>query len=95
MLRADTDRPKPQNGTYLWVTAGETYFSCLPSLVNGTGEGFFAITKEGTKYWFNHLVYLTADTLQKPLWRPPLRVSKGSNRWLTTSLFRPHPRRPW
>lgn len=66
MLRADVDRPKPQNGSYLWVTAGDTYFSCLPSLANGTGEGFLAVTKEGTKYWFNHMAQYQESQFSRP-----------------------------
>ena len=66
MLRADVDRPKPQNGSYLWVTAGDTYFSCLSSLANGTGEGFLAVTKEGTKYWFNHMAQYQESQFSKP-----------------------------
>ncbi|MDP3294310.1 MAG: hypothetical protein Q8M37_06170 [Nevskia sp.] len=43
---------------YYWVTNSLTAVSCLPSIANsggtnGSGEGFLAITADGTKYWFN------------------------------------------
>jgi RHS repeat-associated protein len=40
-------------GPYYWMTTGQTYVSCLPSIKNTTGEGFLAITPDGTKYWFD------------------------------------------
>ncbi|WP_242103082.1 chitinase N-terminal domain-containing protein [Lysobacter sp. M2-1] len=56
MLQATTTWPKPSTGgPYKWVTAGNTYFSCLSSIANGTGQGFLAIASDGTKYWFNHM----------------------------------------
>lgn len=56
MLWVTTTWPKPSTGgPYKWVTAGNTYFSCLSSIANGTGQGFLAIAGDGTKYWFNHM----------------------------------------
>ena len=56
MLQATTTWPKPSTGgPYKWVTPGNTYFSCLASIANGTGQGFLAIGSDGTKYWFNHM----------------------------------------
>lgn len=56
MLVVATTWPKPSaGGPYKWVTAGNTYFSCLPSIKNGTGQGFLAIDSSGTKYWFDHM----------------------------------------
>lgn len=56
MLQADITRPKPTTGgPYLWLTKGDTYFSCLSTIQNGSGEGFLAIAKDGTKYWLNHM----------------------------------------
>lgn len=47
---------KPADGTnYRWVTTGFTWFSCLPSIKNTSGEGFLAIGKDGTRYWFDWL----------------------------------------
>ena len=40
-------------GPYYWMTSGFTYFSCLPAVKNDGGQGFLAITADGTKYWFD------------------------------------------
>lgn len=54
MLLADQGAPQPgTGGPYHWLTSGRTYFSCLDSIRNGSGEGFLAITADGTKYWFD------------------------------------------
>ena len=56
MLRPNPNHPKPTTGgPYLWVTAGDVYFSCLGTIKNGSGQGFLAITKDGTRYWFDHM----------------------------------------
>lgn len=56
MLQPNPSRPKPTTGgPYLWVTAGDVYFSCLGTIKNGSGQGFLAITKDGTRYWFDHM----------------------------------------
>ncbi|MDM4766036.1 RHS repeat-associated core domain-containing protein [Pelomonas sp. SE-A7] len=57
------------NPSYKLMTMGNWLVSCLSSTANGQpGEAFFAVAPDGTKYWFNYLVYAQADTLQKPLW---------------------------
>lgn len=54
MLLVTEDTPQPSTGgPYYWMTAAFTYFSCLPSIKNGDGEGFLAITANGTRYWFD------------------------------------------
>ncbi|MGR4876192.1 RHS repeat protein [Pseudoxanthomonas sp. LARHCG66] len=40
-------------GPFHWMTTGQAYVSCLSSIKNTTGEGFLAITPDGTKYWFD------------------------------------------
>lgn len=40
-------------GPYHWMTTGQVYVSCLAGIKNGTGEGFLAITPDGTRYWFD------------------------------------------
>lgn len=49
-----------------WRTKGNAWFSCLPSIANGTnvGEGFLAIDARGTKYWFNHQAVNVRNTLR-------------------------------
>ncbi|MCD9007782.1 hypothetical protein LDO31_16400 [Luteimonas sp. XNQY3] len=72
MLR-DSNRPTPTTGgPYLWITEGDTYFSCLSSIVNGTGQGFLAIDTNGNKYWLNHMAqygepnYISVDRQASP-----------------------------
>ena len=45
--------PMPTTGSYPWTTDGHVRVSCLPSIKNGHGEGFLAITPDGTRYWFD------------------------------------------
>ncbi|KGQ19957.1 Bacteriocin ORF-A [Lysobacter dokdonensis DS-58] len=46
------------------VTQGNWQVACLPSTRNGQpGEAFLAVDPSGTRYWFDHLVYDTADTI--------------------------------
>jgi hypothetical protein len=51
LLIADAATPRPSvvpssipNGSFVWLTPGMSYIGCLPSIQNGTGEGFLAIT---------------------------------------------------
>ena len=49
------------------TTANNWRFECLPSTENGEpGEGFKGFSPDGYVYWFNHLVYTSADYLHKP-----------------------------
>ncbi|HLO95775.1 MAG TPA: hypothetical protein VK195_15795, partial [Burkholderiaceae bacterium] len=65
MSRNDTS----VNPGYPLMTSGNWLLNCLATTTSGEpGEAFYAVAPDGTKYWFNHLVYQQADTLQKPLW---------------------------
>jgi YD repeat-containing protein len=55
MMLAQPGVAKPTTGTYYWVSSALTYFSCLPTIQNGPGEGFQAITADGTKYTFDFM----------------------------------------
>lgn len=60
-----TNAPRPSTGgPYNWVTNGLTYFSCLPQIKNGSGEGFLAITTDGTRYWFDWMAQYQEPTLR-------------------------------
>jgi RHS repeat-associated protein len=39
-----------------WTTKDHWLISCLPTIVNGSGEGFLATSPDGTKYTFNRMV---------------------------------------
>ncbi|MFD0739975.1 RHS repeat domain-containing protein [Lysobacter koreensis] len=40
-------------GPYYWLTSGFTHFACLAEIKNGSGQGFRALTTDGTRYWFD------------------------------------------
>lgn len=64
MLLADQATPRPTSGgPYRWLTPGLTYFSCLPTIKNGAGEGFLAITADGTRYWFDSMAQYEEEPL--------------------------------
>ena len=52
LLLTDSTTLKP-GSTYKWMTNAQVHVSCLTTIQNGTGEGFLAITPDGTRYWFD------------------------------------------
>ncbi|HET6632497.1 MAG TPA: hypothetical protein VFG73_07305 [Rhodanobacteraceae bacterium] len=65
----------PADGqTYPIVTKAHWMIRCLPTIDNDVGEGFLALAPDGTRYWFNHLVYRWAPTLSRPLDSGPMMV---------------------
>ncbi len=70
VLFATSDsKPKPTDGkTYPWVTKQFWYLSCLPSLRSGQpGEGFLAVSPDGTRYRFDWMVVRPTLELLKPV----------------------------
>ncbi len=66
LLLIDSASPRPTTGgPYYWVTSGLTAVSCLPTISNGSGQGFLAITTDGTKYWFNWMAQYYEPVLKK------------------------------
>ena len=66
-----TLQPSPPAGVQLagsvafpLVTKRMWQIGCLPTLLNGAGEGFVAISPEGTRYEFNWLVEREADAVR-------------------------------
>ena len=59
--------PQPVDGKiYPWTTKQNWRISCLPTITGGTGEGFLAVSPQGTKYFFNRMVTTWgASPLQK------------------------------
>lgn len=56
MLTRRAEAPQPSTGgPWIWMTNDQVHFSCLPTIQNGTGEGFLAITPDGTRIWFNRM----------------------------------------
>ena len=68
MLQANKGAQQPTTGgPFPWMTPGFTYFSCLSSIGNGSGEGFLGIAPDGTKYWFNWMAQYYESPLDKPV----------------------------
>ncbi|MFA6985396.1 MAG: wall associated protein [Arenimonas sp.] len=76
-LSSASTRPST-GGPYFWVTPGRTVFSCLGTIENGTGQGFLAVTADGTKYWFNRMAQ-TPATEHDHTWQ----IFNNSNPWDT------------
>lgn len=67
MLLLDPSRPKPTaGGPYYWITADQTRVACLPAIQNwpGGGEGFLAISPDGTKYWFDWMAQYLEEAIE-------------------------------
>jgi RHS repeat-associated protein len=74
LLVANRGAPAPAlGGPHRWLTPEYTYFSCLPTIKNGSGEGFLAIASDGTRYWFDWMAQYQEETL-----RTPMNISSGS-----------------
>ncbi|MGQ0429579.1 MAG: RHS repeat domain-containing protein [Gammaproteobacteria bacterium] len=59
--------PRPTDGnTYVWVTVGHTQLRCGVALANGTGEGFWAVAPDGTRYRFDWLISRPYSTFTEP-----------------------------
>ena len=62
VLRKSTALLSPTDGnSYTLATQKLWMIRCLPTLLNGTGEGFLAIAPDGTKYTFNWMASRGAD----------------------------------
>ncbi len=70
LLVAEPGQPQPSTpvpGGYVWVTPGYSYISCLPGAANDGGDGFLAITPEGTKYRFTHKAEFYETQVARPM----------------------------
>ncbi len=67
MLLANTSAPNisphPDDGnTYYWVTKSQWALSCHSSIQSGgTGEGFLAVAPDGTKYYFDRMMFVSGN----------------------------------
>jgi len=71
LLAADQGAAKPPvaagDPPYLWLTPSFTYFSCLPTIQNGPGQGFKAVTADGVVYWFDWMAQNQLSPLASPI----------------------------
>lgn len=66
LLLTRPDVPKPAaGGPYYWTTSDRTHLSCLTAVQNAAGEGFVAITPDGTKYRFDWMGSAQRPHLEK------------------------------
>ncbi|MFY2763387.1 RHS repeat-associated core domain-containing protein [Arenimonas sp. MALMAid1274] len=60
---------RPTGTQWKWIAGSNIYVSCLSSVLNGAGngagEGYLAITPDGTKYWFNWMAQTYVPTLRR------------------------------
>jgi len=72
-INTNTLSPQMPGLSFPLVTTKNWMVSCL-STTDGSapGEGFLAVAPDGTKYWFNHLVYRWAPTLHRPIGTPTI-----------------------
>lgn len=74
------------------MTTGNWLVGCLPATTTGEpGEAFYALAPDGTKFWFNHLVYTPMDDLIKPLWSNTSGATLRSGAAASTSAQGPAP----
>jgi len=68
LLVTESGTTKPTTGgPWRWVVNGKIHISCLSSIKNGTGEGFLAITPDGTRYWFDWMAQYYEPELRRPI----------------------------
>ena len=84
-LLATASGVQKPDASYLWTVDGQTHLKCLPNLQGGTGaglgEGFEAITPDGTKYKFNRMA--TRDLVNLQLTNPD---TAGTNAFHISNL---------
>ena len=68
LIDSASSAPKPTDGkTYVWLTNGQWYFSCLPATANGiAGDAFLAVDPQGSRYYFNWIVKRQTSEIRRP-----------------------------
>ena len=84
MLLRNSSTPYPTDGApasaYPVVTKQHWVFKCLSTMARGTGEGFIAISPDGTQYQFDWMVTRYYPVVAKPTVEPtslPTGVGEG------------------
>lgn len=86
LLEPSATTPRPNTGgPYPWVTSNFSWFSCLPSIKNASGEGFQAVTPDGDRYWFDWMAVEPETQLEKYV---PWYVGGQPELVIATSLSR-------
>ncbi len=67
LLQRNAASPVPSDGhAYPLTTLGRTLIRCVPNVAHGAGQGFEALTPDGTTYRFDWLLTRPARGLGKP-----------------------------
>lgn len=86
LLYLPPDRSRPSDGrAYYWTTRGDWRVACVPTLKNGTGEGFLIVLPDGTRYTFDWISSRKSA---------PLKSSNCVSTALYESLFAQRPSAP-
>ena len=64
LLHLPSTGPRPNDGlSYVWSTKSNLRGSCLPTIQNGSGEGFLVRTLDGITYRFDWMVSKTTSSI--------------------------------
>ena len=68
MLVTESATQRPTDGnTWRWTTTdGTVHLYCLSTIKNGSGQGFVAVTADGTRYHFDWMAQRAKPTLRQP-----------------------------
>lgn len=78
----NTESPTMSGQSFNVVTRDHWMLRCLDATANGQpGEGFLAVSPDGTKYWFDELVYRWAPTLKRALNNGPVSLWQPGESW--------------
>lgn len=65
LLMTKSDVTRPGSGeTFRYIAGNQIHIACLPSIKNGSGEGFLAVTPDGTRYWFDWMAQYVEPVLK-------------------------------
>ena len=82
LLYLPAGRSRPNDGNaYYWTTKNHWRVRCLPSIKNGTGEGYVAVLPDGTKYTFDWMSSRKVAAL-----KDKVCVASFYNNYSTTSV---------
>jgi RHS repeat-associated protein len=88
LRRSAANTLAPSDGqSYPLVTRDHWQIRCLPSLINGAGEGFIALSPEGTQYRFDWLATRSQPTLRFSTGAPLARAEVRLRATLVTDRF--------
>lgn len=74
--------------SYMWTTGnGQVRLACLSSIKNGSGEGFLAITPDGTRYWFDWMGQTDEVGISQSIYISPVQTNQYGMGLKKTMLY--------